>query len=111
MSKSRVIANRLSSICPTDNSLTGLPRVGSPNGAQCGRKFIDIVIVGHILRLEMDFGDTAVIAGGQAIENFRQPQTRLPIDPPHDAEINRSNAAIGGDEQIALMHVGVEEAL
>ncbi len=30
MSKSRVIANRPSSIWPTESSLTGLPRIGSP---------------------------------------------------------------------------------
>src|SRR3546814_2908702 len=32
------------------------------------------------------------------------------VDPAHDAEIDRDDVAIGGDEQIALMHVGMEEA-
>jgi hypothetical protein len=58
----------------------------------------------------MDFGDAAVIAGGQAVEDFGQPQPRLPVDPAHDAEIDRGDAAVGAHEQIALMHVGMEEA-
>ena len=80
------------------------------HGAQCGREFVDIVIVGHIARLEMDFGDTAVIAGCQAIEDFGKPQPRLPVDPSHDTEIDRDDTAIRADEQIPLMHVGMEKA-
>jgi hypothetical protein len=59
----------------------------------------------------MDFGHAAVIAGDEAVEDFGEPQPRLPVDPPHDAEIDRGDRAIGGHEQVALMHVGVEEAL
>ena len=58
----------------------------------------------------MDFGDALVIAGGQSVEDFRKPETRLPVDAAHDAEIDGDNRAICLNEQIALMHVGVEEA-
>src|SRR3546814_13456583 len=64
----------------------------------------------HIWRLEMDFRHAAVIAGDEAVEDLREPHPRPPVDPAHDAEIDRDDVAIGGDEQIALMHVGMEEA-
>jgi hypothetical protein len=47
------------------------------DGAQRGRELLDIVVRRHILRLEMDFGDAAVIAGDEAVEDLRQPQPRL----------------------------------
>ena len=77
---------------------------------QRSREFVDIVIAWHILRLEMDFGDALIIAGCQAIENFRQPETRLPVDAAHDAKIYGNNRAVDADEQIALMHIGMEKA-
>src|SRR3546814_9765729 len=58
----------------------------------------------------MDFRHAAVIAGDEAVEDLREPHPRPPVDPAHDAEIDRDDVAIGGDEQIALMHVGMEEA-
>jgi len=59
----------------------------------------------------MNFGDALVIAGDQTVENFREPHPRAPVDPPHDAEIDRGEAAVGQGEQIALVKVGVEEAV
>ena len=66
---------------------------------------------GNILRLEMDFGDSAVIAGDEPVEDFGKPQPRLPVDPAHDAEIDRRETAIGKGEQVSLVKVGVEEAI
>ena len=59
----------------------------------------------------MDLGDAAVIAGDQAVEDLGQPHPRLPVDPAHDAEIDRRQPAVGKREQIALVQVGVEEAV
>ena len=59
----------------------------------------------------MNLGDAAVIARGQAIEDFGEPVARLPVDPPHDPEIDRRDRPVGLHEQIALVHVGVKEAL
>ena len=59
----------------------------------------------------MDLGDAAVIAGDQAVEDFGQPHPRPPVDPPHDAEIDHRDAPVGKREQIALVEVGVEEAV
>ena len=41
--------------------------------AQRGRELGDIVVRGHVLRLEMDFGDAAVVAGDQAVEDLGEP--------------------------------------
>ena len=79
--------------------------------AQRRREFLDAMIVGDILRLEMDFGHAAVIACGQPIEDLGEPVARLPVDPPHDTEIDRRDRPVGLHEQIALVHVGVEEPL
>ena len=65
----------------------------------------------HILRLEMDFGDAAVIAGDQAVEDFGEPDPRAPVDPPHDAEVDRRQPAVRQREEIALMKIGMEEAV
>src|SRR3546814_18391017 len=46
--------------------------------AQRRGELFDRVIGGHILRLEMDFGDPPVIAGGEAIEDLGQPSARAP---------------------------------
>ncbi len=81
------------------------------DGAQRGRELVDIVMRRHILRLEMDFGDAAVIAGDQAVEDFGQPDPRPAVDPAHDPEIDRGDAPVGQCEQIALVEVGVEEAV
>ena len=58
----------------------------------------------------MDLRDSFVVAGGQAVENLREPKPRLAVDAAHYAEIDRHNRSVGADEQIALVHVGVEKA-
>ena len=78
--------------------------------AQGRGEFVDRVMRGHILRLEMDFGDAAVVAGGQAIEDFGQPLPRAAVDPAHDAEVDRGDGPVRLDEQVALVHVGMEES-
>ncbi len=58
----------------------------------------------------MDFRHAAIIARGQPVQDLRQPHPRTPIDPSHDAKVNRGNRAVIFDEQIALMHVCMEIA-
>ena len=45
------------------------------------------------------------------IEDFRQEPALLAPEPAHDAEIHRDYAAVTIDEEIALMHVGMEESV
>ena len=92
-------------------SLTGRPRIGSPTARSAVANSSILWWRRHILRLEMDLGDAAVIAGDQAVEDLGQPDPRLPVDPAHDAEVDRREPAVGQREQIALVEVGVEEAV
>ena len=63
--------------------------------AQGGGEFLDAVMGRNILRLEMDFGDAAVIAGDEPVEDLGEPHARLPVDPAHDPEIDCCDAAVG----------------
>jgi hypothetical protein len=81
------------------------------DGAQRRRELGDIVVRGHIARLEMDLGDAGIIAGDQAVEDLGQPQPRLAVDAAHDAEVDRGDAPVGEREQIALVEIGMEEAV
>src|SRR3546814_14471241 len=66
---------------------------------------------GHIVGLEMASGHGARLAWGVAIKNFRQPGESPPIDAAHDTEINSGDVHVWRDEQIALVHVGMEESI
>ena len=59
----------------------------------------------------MDFGDAAIIAGDQAVEDLGQPQPRLADDAAHDAEVDRGDPPVRQREQVPLMEIGVEEAV
>ncbi len=59
----------------------------------------------------MDFGDAAVIAGDQAVEDFGQPDPRAAVDSAHDPEVDHRDAPVGQREEISLVKVGVEEAV
>ena len=111
MSKSRVIENRLSSIRPTEISLTGRPRIGSPAARRAVANSSHIVVRRDVLRLEMDFGDAAIVAGDQAVEDLGKPHARAAVDAAHDAEVDRGDAAVAQREQVSVMQIGVEEAI
>ena len=59
----------------------------------------------------MDFRHPPVVAANEAIEDLGEEPPFLAAEPPHDAEIDRNDAPLGVDEEIALVHVGVEEAV
>ncbi len=59
----------------------------------------------------MDLRDPPVIAGQKAVEDLGQPDPGLAVDPAHDPEVDRGEPAVGEGEEIALVEVGVEEAV
>ena len=60
----------------------------------------------------MPLGDHQVVAGDEAIEDVGEEAALGPGDAAHDAEIDRDDiAGPGVGEEIARMHVGVEEAV
>ena len=71
----------------------------------------DIVRGRHVAGLEMHLGDATVVARDEAVEDFGQEAPLLLAEPAGNAEIDRNDGAVRLDEQIAGMHVGVEEAV
>jgi hypothetical protein len=80
-------------------------------GAKRGGELLHAVVRGHILRLEVDFGDSPVVAGDQAVEDFGEPDPGAPVDPAHDPEVDHRYSPVGKREQIAVVEVGVKEAV
>ena len=62
-----------------------------------------------VARLEMDLRDALVVAADEAEQDLGEEPALLAPEPAHDAEIDGDDAAILVDEEISLMHVGVEK--
>ena len=81
------------------------------DGADRLGEILDAVGRGHVARLEMDLGDAQIVAADEAVEDLGEKAALLAAEPAHDAEIDGDDPALGVDEKIALVHVGVEEAV
>ncbi len=81
------------------------------DGADRLREALNRMVRRHIAGLEMHFGGAAIIAGDEAEQDLGQEAALLRPEPSHDAEVDRDQPAGVVDEQIAGMHVGVEEAV
>jgi hypothetical protein len=81
------------------------------DGAQRLRELLDRMFRRHIAGFEMHFRHAAVIARDEAVENLGQEAPLLFAEPAHDAEVDGDKAALLVDEEIALMHVGMEKAV
>ena len=69
------------------------------------------MVARHIAGLEMHLGSAVIVAGDEAVEDFGKKAPLLRPEPPHDAEVDRDQLAAIVHEQVARMHVGVEEAV
>ena len=65
----------------------------------------------HVAGLEVHLGGTVIIAGDEAVEDFGEEQPFLRPEPAHDAEVDSDQETGVVDEQVARMHVGVEETV
>ena len=81
------------------------------DGADRLREILHRMMARHIAGLEMHLGDAAIVARDEAQQNFREEAPLLQPEPAHDAEIDRDQPAGIIEEQIAGMHVGMEEAV
>ena len=81
------------------------------DGADRLREILDLVHARHIAGLEMDFRHAPVVARDEAIEDFGEKAPLLEPEPAHDAEIHRDQAPLRVDEQISLVHVGMEKSV
>ncbi len=74
-------------------------------------EFIDAGMLGHPFRLHVQFGDAAVIAVEESEEVLRQIALVLGAQRAHDAEIDGDVLSLRADEDVARMHVSVEEVV
>ena len=81
------------------------------NGADGLGEACDIMLARHIAGFKMHFRDTQVIALDEAVENFGEEAPLLFAEPPGNAKIDGDDIARRIDEEIARMHVGMEEAV
>ena len=65
----------------------------------------------HVAGVEMHLGDAAVIAGEKAEQHVREVEAGLAVEPAHDAEIDDGDRAVGVDEHVAGMQIGMEKAV
>ena len=79
-----------------------------PKGAG---KFVNVAVWGDIARLEMHFGDAAVILADKAHKDLGIDPARVFVDPAHDAEVKGDDVTVRRDLQVALVHVGMEEPI
>ena len=82
-----------------------------PDGANGLREVLHAVHLGNVARLEVNFRNPAIVTGDESEENLGQESAFLWPQPAHDSEINRGEPALPVDEEVPLMHVGVEEAV
>src|SRR5690606_21252283 len=81
------------------------------DGPQRLREGGDVVVRGHITRLEMHLRHTTKIASDETVEDFGEEAPFLLGKAAHYAEIDGYNGAVRLHEQIAGMHVGMKEAV
>ena len=65
----------------------------------------------HVPRREMDFRHPAVISGEKTDQHVREVEAGVAIEPPHDAEIDDGDRAIGIDEHVSGVEIGVEKTI
>ncbi len=65
----------------------------------------------HVTGVEMHLRGALIVAGDEAEQDFGEEAPLLRAEPAHDAEVDGHQPAVGVDEQIARMHVGVEKAV
>ena len=81
------------------------------DGADRLRETLHRMVARHVAGVEMDLRGALIVARDEAEQDFGEEAALLRAEPAHDAEVDRDQPAVGVDEQIAGMHVGVEEAV
>ena len=72
---------------------------------------LDVAVARHVAGLEMHLGDAVVVAAQEADQDLGVDPAGIGVDPAHDAEVEGDERAVGAELQVALVHVGVEEAV
>ena len=85
--------------------------IGSPIARMACAKSSTLMHARHIAGLEMDLRHAPVIALDEAIEDFRKKAPLFETEAAHDAEVHHCEAPLLIDEQISLMHIGMEKSI
>ena len=81
------------------------------HGANGGFEFIDARLCGHPARFDVHFSDAPIVAPEKSEEVVRQIMFVDRRQRAHDAEVERDVLAVGGDEYVARMHVGMKKTV
>src|SRR5215475_13908617 len=65
----------------------------------------------HIASLEMHFRGPEIVAGDEAEQYLGEESSFSRAQSSHDAKVDRYQASVGVDEQIAGVHVGMKKAI
>src|SRR5947209_15235781 len=79
--------------------------------AQRLREILHRVSRRYVARLVMHFGDAQIIARDEAVEDFGEEAPLLDAEAAHNTEIDGDEPSVTVGEQIALVHVGMKEAV
>ncbi len=92
-------------------SCSGRPRIGSPIDAAGLGEGVERAACRHVAGGEMHLGDPAVIAREKADQHVGEVEAGLAVEPAHDAEIDHGDCAVGIDEHVAGVEIGMEKAV
>ena len=65
----------------------------------------------HVAGPEMHLRRAPIVARDEAVQDLGEEAALLRAEPAHDAEVDRDDVAVRVDQQIALVHVGMKEAV
>ena len=89
----------------------GAPLDRLTDGAHRLREFLDAMMRRHVAGFEMNGGGAIIIAGDEAVQDLGEEAALGKSETAHDAEIDGDDLTSVIDEQVSLMHVGMEEAV
>src|SRR5262249_10196038 len=92
------------------DAVGALAEDGLADGAQGLSEFLYGEAIGDVACFLMYFGDAFVIAAEEPVEDLREVAALFMADAAHDAEIDDPELAVAPVDEVALVHVGVEEA-
>ena len=72
---------------------------------------VGVAVARHVAGLEVHLGDPVVVAVQEADQDLGVDPAGVGVDPPHDPEVVGDERAVRPELQVALVHVGVEEAV
>jgi hypothetical protein len=106
-----VTSNSWVSSRPMEMSDDDRPMMGSPMARSAWANRSTSWSARHVARLEVHLGNAPVVAPDEAPQDLGQEAPLLDAQPAHDAVVHGDQVVVAVDEQVALVHVGMEEAV